>query len=146
MAFETFTTFILDDPHTTELPGAIASADRFAIVRPSAGTTYWVSAVQAFQVPGVTTVTPSSGNTVELGGPGPYFVNTAALAALTIMLPADPISGWTSEICFLAPVTTLAVVDADSVAVATAPTSAFGPGSAIVFKYVSDAVGWAYWK
>ncbi len=38
------------------------------------------------------------------------------------------------------------VRDSDGASLAGAPTSGFGPGSGLQFRYVDAVVGWAYWK
>ncbi len=148
MAGETFAYFLTEDPTTTALPLPPVSTDRIPVVRgdvPSEATFY----MSPIDIPATQTVpvivTPASGDTVTLAVAGPVFVNAAALASLTILLPPGPVIGWNSDISFLAPVTTLTILDAASAPVATAPTSAFGPGAALEFKYL-DALGWVYWK
>ena len=92
--------------------------------------------VQAIQVE-----TPASGDTVTMTAPA-LFVNTGALAALTVRLPAGI---EVAEICFAAPVEALTIQDDAGVPVPGGPTNGFGPGAAIQFRFI-DSVGWAYWK
>lgn len=97
-------------------------------------------------VPGVDVVTPASGDTVVLTDFRAVFVSTPALGALTIHLPPapNPTSSNALEISFNAPVDTLTVLNNTGGAIVGAPTSAYGPGAAIVFRYVGT--GWVYWK
>ena len=114
---------------------------------------HWITIpppVAAPVIPVVTVdvVTPATGGTVVLTDFRAVFVNTAALAALTIRLPPgpapDPTPGAPLEISFNAPVDTLTVLNSAGGAVVGAPTSAYGPGAAITFRYIGT--GWVYWK
>jgi len=93
----------------------------------------------------VQVATPASGASVVLSVAGSVFVNTAALAALDIWMP--PVAGPAGvEICFLNPVGSLSVRDSGGTLLPMAPTSAYGPGAALQFRYVNGIVGWVYWK
>lgn len=92
----------------------------------------------------ITTVSPASGATLALDGD--TYINAAALAALTLRLPSMPVPGHRIEVCFAAPVAALTVQDAAGAAVVGAPTSAFGPGAALVFRYANGGPGWTFWK
>lgn len=95
----------------------------------------------------VDVITPVSGETVTLADLRPRYVNNAAeLAALTIRLPSSVVSGNAVEISFRSPITVLTMQTAAGAAIPSMPTNAYGPGAALLFKYVDDAVGWAYWK
>jgi hypothetical protein len=147
---EKFGFFLVQDPNTTALPLPIVASDRLAIVRGAATAeqTYYVSPTDiatATTFP-VLVVTPASGDTVAMpDGTRSLYINTGALADLTILLP--PVAGgtYTVEICPAAPVTALTIQDAAAILVPGAPTSGYGPGAAIVMKFI-DTVGWRYWK
>lgn len=143
---ETFAVFLEDDPLTVALPLPVLANDRLAAVR--SGAAYYVSALALVGgVPALEIVTPSTGDTVTMGAATrALYVNTAALADLTILLPAGVDDGGLVEICFAAPITTLDIQDDAAVTVPTAPTSAFGPGAAIQMRYINSVIGWAYWK
>jgi hypothetical protein len=95
----------------------------------------------------VTVATPASGGVVVMQeNEQALFVNTAELAELTIRLPPAVVGRPPVEICFAASVDELTILDAAGDPIATAPTSAFGPGAAIQMRYVSDTIGWVYWK
>lgn len=92
----------------------------------------------------VTVLTPVSGATLVLTAARPHYIkNATTLASLTIELPQ--IAGLI-EISFMSPVTALSVRDWLHVPIVGAPTSAYGPGAGLVFKYVDDIVKWVYWK
>lgn len=104
------------------------------------------------------------------------YVDGGPLAALTILLPdigsafmpvttdtgADVTTGdgnavyvLTSpgettedmvEICFANPVAALDIQDALGVTVPGSPTSAYGPGAAIMMRWVDETSSWIYWK
>jgi hypothetical protein len=121
----------------------------FAPVFPRAPIPVYVSAAQlagfiGSEASAVATISPASGNTVTLTGD--TYVASGALAALTVRLPGIiPWPGYPVAVCFAAPVALLTVQDSRGVAVAGAPTSAFGPGAALVFRHV-EGPGWLYWK
>jgi hypothetical protein len=97
-------------------------------------------------VSSVNVVNPVSGTVVVLNDLRPVYVkNTIVLALLTIRLPEASAENFI-EISFLSPVTVLHIQDSLGVIVPTAPTNAYGPGSALVFCYVDDSVKWTYWK
>ena len=146
---ETFAFFLAEDPSTPALPLPVLSNDRLAIVRgaPPNELAYYVSPEDLpTATPGILVVAPASGGTVTMPAGEKYlYINTAALAALTILLP--PVAGgtYTVEIAPAAPITALSIRDAASNPVLGAPTSGFGPGAAIVMRFI-DTVGWRYWK
>jgi len=91
---------------------------------------------------------PASGATIVLlAGELTLHVAEGPLAALTVRLPPDPPIGGLMEISFAGPVADLVVQDAAGETVPTAPTSGYGPGAALQFRYVDDgAPAWLYWK
>jgi hypothetical protein len=94
-------------------------------------------------------VSPISGEVVAMTGTDrELFVSSAALAVLTIRLPpaASMGVGDSVEISFAAPVAALFVQDSTGMPVADAPDSAYGPGAAIVMRWLGAAEGWVYWK
>lgn len=122
------------------------------------GEGQWVAASNQ-PGPGADIVTVYPGTVVTRSGPTPrtvpglvinrsepsVYVAGGALAELTVQFYATPQVGDTIQICFAAPVTALTVEDASSVAVVGAPTSAFGPGAALIFRYVEPGQ-WVLWK
>jgi hypothetical protein len=90
---------------------------------------------------------PASGATIVLLG-GQYTLHVASgpLDALTVRLPPDPPIGGLVEISFATPVADLTVQNAAGETVPTAPTSGYGPGAALQFRYVDATLGWLYWK
>lgn len=91
-------------------------------------------------------VVPASGSTLTLTDLRPVYVNSAAtLAALTVKLPAATERN-SIDVGYARPVTALTVQNPDGTPVAGSPANAYGPGSAHVYRYVSDAIGWTYWK
>lgn len=89
-------------------------------------------------------VTPPSGAVVAMAaGETGLYVASGALASLTLRLPPDPVSGQEVEISFAAPVTALVLTDA-AAAPLPQPTSAYGPGAALEFRFVPPS--WVYWK
>lgn len=109
----------------------------------------WVAATNQ-PVAGITeavaTVTPSTGQTLAMAAGVPsMFVASGALAALTIRLPANPSIGQTAQISFANPVAALTITDAAGAAVTDAPTNSYGPGAAIIMRYVQPGE-WRYWK
>lgn len=89
---------------------------------------------------------PASGATIVLlGGELALHIESGPLDALTVRLPPDPPIGGLVEISFAAPVADLTVQDAAGETVTTAPTSGYGPGSALQFRYV-NTLGWLFWK
>jgi hypothetical protein len=114
----------------------------------SGGSGSWIAATNqpTGTSPGIVTVTPASGATVQVSRETPsVFIASGALAALTVKLLQNPIIGDTVQLCFAAPVTALVVQSYSGVPVTGGPTSAYGPGAAIVFRYVSPG-SWALWK
>jgi hypothetical protein len=95
----------------------------------------------------VTVVNPTTGSTVTMESThrSLYVNNAAELPALTIWMPPGVLPGEMVEIGFAHPITVLAIKNSIGGAVAGTPTSAFGPGDAIHFRYL-DTVGWVYWK
>lgn len=96
-------------------------------------------------VEGVVTVTPASGDvvTVDAANPNVYSMSPA-LAALTVRLHALPVNGSSVQLSFAAPVAALAIQDYGGTPVAGAPTSAYGPGAALIFRH--NGATWLYWK
>jgi hypothetical protein len=95
---------------------------------------------------GIVTLTPASGDVVQVLRETPsLFIASGALAALTVRLPISPATGDTVQLCFAAPVAALTVQSGTGAAVAGAPTTAYGPGAALVFRYVAPGQ-WSYWK
>jgi len=90
-------------------------------------------------------VTPASGTTVVMlpGEPGLY-IEGGPLAVLTIRLPPQPATDMLVEISLQNPVTSLAVQDSGGAAVVDGPTSAYGPGAGLQFRFIDNA--WRYWK
>ena len=124
--------------------GTVSGAGFTALLAPYATQAFVTSAIHAGPV---NVQAPISGATITLTGLEPLYVNNSAvLAALTVKLKASPVSGDMQEVGFGNPVTLLTVQNSAGVAVATAPTNAYGPGAAIHFKYVDATVGWVYWK
>jgi hypothetical protein len=146
---ETFGFFLVQDPNTTALPLPVLSNDRLAIVRGAATMeqTYYVSPEDIpTTTPAILIVTPASGDTVVMPAGEKYlYINAVALADLTILLPPGASGGYTVEICPAAPITALNIQDSAAVAVPGAPTSGFGPGAAIVMRFI-DTIGFVYWK
>jgi len=147
---ETFGFFLVQDPNTTALPLPIVASDRLAIVRGPATTeqTYYVSPadIATTETFPILVVTPASGDTVALpDGTRSLYINTGALANLTILLPPVVGGAYTVEICPAAPIAALNIQDSAAVPVPGAPTSGFGPGAAIVMRFI-DAIGFRYWK
>jgi hypothetical protein len=144
---EVFAVFLESDPLTTALPLPVAANDRLAVVR--TGSTYYASALAlAGGVPVLQIATPASGDTVTMDASArALYVNSAALAALTVLLPValDDVT-MLAEIGLAAPVTALTIQSAAAVTVPTAPTSGFGPGAAIHMRHIDLATGWVYWK
>jgi hypothetical protein len=143
---ETFAFFLDGDPLTTALPVPALANDRLPVVR--GGLTYYTSALALIGgVPVLQRATPASGETVAMEPAArALYIGSAALAALTVLLPADVGDSELAEICFAAPVTALTVLDAASAAVPTAPTSGYGPGAAIQFRFINPGPGWVLWK
>ena len=143
---ETFGFFLAEDPNTTALPLPAEANDRLAVVR--AGSTFYASALAlSGVVPPLQIATPVDGGTVVMEPTArALYVGNAALAALTVLLPAGIGDNELAEICFASPVTALTVLDAASAAVPTAPTSAYGPGAAIQFRFINPGPGWVLWK
>jgi hypothetical protein len=141
---ETFGFFLTGDINTTALPLPVLSNDRLAVVR--VGETFYASALALTGlVPALQIATPVSGATVTMTAPALY-VNTGALAALTVRLPPGDATLPLVEICFAAPVTALTIQDAAGVTVPASPTNGFGPGAAIQMRYINGVIGWIYWK
>ena len=90
---------------------------------------------------------PASGATIVMqGGENALYVATGLpLNALAVRLPPSIPAGWMVDISFAAPVADLMVRDAGGASVPGAPTSAYGPGSALQFRFVDAVVGWVYW-
>jgi hypothetical protein len=120
----------------------------FYYIDPSGPPGQWTAATNQ-PGPGtdnILTVYPGTGATVTLTGAATsVYVATGPLAELTIKLPDAPVVRDTVQLAFAYPVTALAVQDAAGAAVPSAPTSAYGPGAAVIFRYVDPGM-WAYWK
>ena len=98
-------------------------------------------------------MTPTSGDVVTMATEDRnLFVASGALAALTIRLPPDGAmrDGEFVEISFGAPVTAFTLTDALGTPVMPSDiTSAYGPGAALLMRWVADfpgGPGWSYWK
>jgi hypothetical protein len=119
-------------------------------VDPSGEPGQWVAATNQPGSPspgveGVATVTPASGDTVTVDAAAPnVYILSPVLAALTVRLHALPVNGNAVQLSFAAPVTALQVQDFGGAAVAGAPASAYGPGAALIFRFISP--NWIYWK
>jgi hypothetical protein len=109
------------------------------------GPGQWVAATnQQAGAAGMVSLTPTSGDTVTLTPETPnVYISSGALAALTIRLPATAPLDRQVQIGFANPVETLTVQDSLGAAVAGAPTSAYGPGAALLFRWVPP---WVHWK
>jgi hypothetical protein len=109
------------------------------------GPGQWVAATnQQVGAAGMVSLPPASGDTVTVTSDTPnVYISSGALAALTIRLPASPPLDRQVQIGFANPVETLTVQDSLGAAVAGAPTSAYGPGAALLFRWVPP---WVYWK
>lgn len=150
---ETFAYFLVEDPNTTALPLPVSANDRIAVVRGSAPNelTYYASPVDISETArAVLVVTPASGDTVTIPlGEKYVYINTGALAVLTILLPPVVSGNYAVEICPAAPIATLsiqaAVAPLPRATVPGAPTTGSGPGAAIVMRFI-DVLGWRYWK
>lgn len=96
--------------------------------------------------PPTVAMTPASGDVVALPHVGSYWIaTTGPLAALTLRLPGAVDFNSMVEIGFAGAVTALTVTDAAGTTVPTAPTSASGPGAALLFRFVQGA-GWVWWQ
>jgi hypothetical protein len=112
-------------------------------------STQWVPTINqaGSGEPPVAMLSPPSGGTVVLGSIAPHYVNNSStLASLTILLPPGPNTNDMMEIGFRNPVTSLTIQNSSGVLVASAPTSAYGPGAALQFRFIDTATGWVYWK
>ena len=108
----------------------------------------WVAATnQAVGFPeGIATATPGSGEVVTISRDVPsLYISSGPLAALTVRLWDNPALGETAQISFANPVTALTVTNSGGTPVSGGPTSAYGPGAALVFRFSPPGV-WAYWK
>lgn len=96
----------------------------------------------------VRVVYPETGATIVMGAEVALHVATGPLAALTLRLPPGPALGVLVEVSFALPVTALTVEDAAGMPVAGAPTSGYGPGAALEFRYLEGppGIGWVSWK
>jgi len=147
---ETFAFFLVEDPNTPALPLPVLSSDRMAIVRGTSPNelSYYVSpadiaTTEAFPV---LVVMPTSGDTVVMPeGTRSLYINTGALANLTILLPPVVSGTYSVEICPAAPIAPLNIQDSAAAPVPGAPTSGFGPGAAIIMRFI-DTIGFVYWK
>jgi hypothetical protein len=91
----------------------------------------------------VNVLAPASAAVVTLSDYRPVYIDTLELVLLTIKLPPSPVSGSVVDITFANPVDTLVLQDSTGAVIPTAPTSAYGPGAALEFRY---ATSWVYWK
>lgn len=92
-------------------------------------------------------LTPASGAMITLTDRRPVWIdNAAVLASLTIRLPASPAANDLITIGFLSPVTSLSMQNSAGVVLPTGPTNAYGPGSALYFRYINATRGWVNWK
>jgi hypothetical protein len=92
----------------------------------------------------VNLIAPAEGALVTLNDFRPVFADIGPLNALTFKLPPNPTTSSVVEINFLHSVSSIAVQDSTGATLSTSPTSAYGPGSALIFRYTS--AGWVYWK
>lgn len=89
-------------------------------------------------------LSPVSGETVVLPDTRPVYINNpGSYASLAIRLPTAAL-GTPLEISFAHPVSILGVQTSAGAAIPNAPTSAYGPGAALQFRF--EAPGWIYWK
>lgn len=73
------------------------------------------------------------------------YVASDAMAELEVQLFAGAQVTDTVQICFAAPVAALSVIDASEVPILGAPSTAYGPGAALIFRWVEPGQ-WVYWK
>jgi hypothetical protein len=96
--------------------------------------------------PGITTLTPASGDVIAISAGSPnLYISSGALAALTVRLPDIPPLDGTVQLAFANPVTALSVQTSTGAALPGAPTTAAGPGAALIFRFVPPGT-WVYWK
>jgi len=117
-------------------------------IDPSGPPGQWVAATNqpVGTTSGILTLTPVSGETLILSRDTPsIYVSSGELGSLIVRLPASPVVGDTVQLSFANPVTNLAVQAWDGTAVPGSPTNAYGPGAALIFRYVSPGQ-WTYWK
>lgn len=97
----------------------------------------------------VRVVYPSSGDIVTMtAGERALYVNGGPRADLTIRLPPNPTHDFPVEISFWRPVTTLTVTDSAGFPIEEGPTSAYGPGAGLQFRFLVEgmASSWVLWK
>jgi len=100
----------------------------------------------SLHVPAYVPAPPASGSTVTLTSLAPAFIdNPAVLAALTIRLPPVTTAAL-MEIGFNRPVTALTVQDSAGALVVDGPVDAYGPGAALIFRFLNPTRRWVYWK
>lgn len=105
----------------------------------------WVAATnQQAGAAGMVSLTPSSGDIITVSSDTPnVYIASGTLGSLTIRLPATPPIDRMVQIGFANPVTALTVQDGLGVPVTGAPASAYGPGAALLFRWVPP---WVLWK
>jgi hypothetical protein len=118
-------------------------------VDPTGTPGQWVAATNqpvSASAAGIVSVIPASGDTIAVSRDTPsVYISSGALAALTVRLPADPPLDNTVQLSFANPVTALNIQDSLGVALPGGPTSAYGPGAALIFRYVPPGL-WTHWK
>jgi hypothetical protein len=111
-------------------PGGMASGGATTIPEPEP---------EPLEPGAVRVVNPASGGVVTmLAGERALYVEGGPRASLSLTLPPDPTDSMLVDISFENPVTALTVTDLAE------PTSAYGPGAGLQFRYVDDE--WRYWK
>jgi len=101
-----------------------------------------IRAYGAFAESGMVDATPASGSTLALADfVSPVYVNTGALASLTITLPPNPVHGQVQTLIFNGGVTTLTISPASGQAVQGAPTTA-AANATISFVYRNTGKVW----
>lgn len=118
-------------------------------VDPGGAPGQWVAATNqpVGDSAGIVSLTPASGDTIDIArGTPSVYISSGALAALTVRLWASPVLGETAQLSFANPVTALAVQTSGGVAIPDGPTSAYGPGAALIFRAVDPGPAFRYWK
>jgi hypothetical protein len=112
----------------------------------ASGKGAWVPATNTSgtAVSAIRTEAPVSGAVIVLAAADRSLaITSGALAALTIHLPPGPAAGQEMELWFAAAVATLNIRDAAGAAITGAPTSAAGPGEAVIMRWTGSA--WVWW-
>lgn len=121
---------------------ATVSVAAEAVTRGAADDTL-TTAVGLASIPAITTVTPTTGQTVTMSaGVRALFVNPAGtIAALTIKFPASPAAGQSVAVAFSQIVTTLTLQDSAAGAIAT---TAGAVGVSQEYRFIGSA--WVKWR